>query len=277
MAYPNYPNYGTFSSAAEINPPPQYTGTENQKPSKPHQPLFSGQGYASVSAAEDDFLHGPTLSQADPDIRRNFIKKVYSILTAQLLGTATFSLIFTSVSSIQAFLFRNSWVVLLSCFGAILNILALCWKRHSYPTNYLLLLSFTLLESVGLGTLISFYSFTVVLQALFLTLGIFVALTLFASQTRYDFTSLIPYLGAALWALIIIYFIQTFFPFSSGLNLAIAIGSAFIFSAYIIVDTQLIMNRLNPEEYIVASVELYLDVLNLFVALLRIFGSSEQD
>ncbi|KAJ9057193.1 hypothetical protein DSO57_1024955 [Entomophthora muscae] len=266
-------------AGSHLNPPPQYEEDSHKKPSpstySQQQPLISNQGVSSVD--EDDFMYGPTLSQADGEIRRNFLKKVYAILTAQILGTALFSFMFYSVNSVQLFLFRHTWVVYLSCFAALLNIMVLFWKRHSYPTNFILLSSFTFLESIGIGTIVSFYKSTVVLQALFLTLGIFLALTLFVSQTRYDFSSFAPYLGAGLWVLIILSFIQIFFPFSSGFQLAIAIGSAFLFSAYIVVDTQMIMNRLSPEEYIVASVELYLDIINLFVALLRIFGSSDRD
>jgi hypothetical protein len=54
---------------------------------------------------------------------------------------------------------------------------------------------------------------------------------------------------------------------------------AFIFSCYIIFDTQLMMGgghryALDPEEYIFASLNLYLDIINLFLFILQIIGNA---
>ncbi len=54
-----------------------------------------------------------------------------------------------------------------------------------------------------------------------------------------------------------------------------AIFTAILFSAYIVYDTQQIIKRASPEEYILASVELYLDVINLFLAILRILDNRD--
>ena len=72
--------------------------------------------------------------------------------------------------------------------------------------------------------------------------------------------------------LVIVSMVAMFFPFSSGLHTLLAYFSALLFSAYIVFDTQNIIKRVSPEEYILSSVELYLDVLNVFLAILRILG-----
>ena len=56
---------------------------------------------------------------------------------------------------------------------------------------------------------------------------------------------------------------------------------AFIFSLYIIYDTQVMLGgnhkySLSPEEYIFAALNLYLDIINLFMYLLSIFGGSRK-
>lgn len=61
------------------------------------------------------------------------------------------------------------------------------------------------------------------------------------------------------------------FPSSSG-ELLLSIFGAGLFSIFIIVDTQLIMHRSSPEDYMLATVELYMDILNLFIHILRILG-----
>lgn len=59
---------------------------------------------------------------------------------------------------------------------------------------------------------------------------------------------------------------------SSSAELLLSIFGAGIFSMFIIVDTQMIMHRTSPEDYMLATVELYMDILNLFLHILRILG-----
>ena len=118
----------------------------------------------------------------------------------------------------------------------------------------------------------SFYEVRIVLQALILTLGIFLALTLFACQTKYDFTSWIPYLFGGLWALILFGFMAAFFPYNSTAELIYSGIAALVFCGYILVDTQLVMRHYHVEEEIAAAISLYLDVINLFLSILRILN-----
>lgn len=128
-----------------------------------------------------------------------------------------------------------------------------------------------------MSVIVTFYDSKVVLQALILTLGIFFALTLFACQTKYDFTSWLPYLFGALWILILAGFIGIFFPHTSTPELIYGIGGAVIFSGYILVDTQLVMRHYHVEEEIAAAISLYLDVINLFLSILRILNSQSNN
>src|SRR6201992_4488376 len=108
------------------------------------------------------------------------------------------------------------WV---SLFGAIGFMLLTFWKRKSYPTNLIFLGVFTALEAYTISVITSFYESRIVLEALIFTLGIFVFLTAFAMQTKYDFTSWMPYLFGALWVLIIFGFMAAFFPHWSTMEL----------------------------------------------------------
>lgn len=64
--------------------------------------------------------------------------------------------------------------------------------------------------------------------------------------------------------------VQIFIPFNETLDLLIAYASVLLFSGFILYDTQMIMKRLNVDEYVVAVLSLYLDILNLFLNILRI-------
>lgn len=220
---------------------------------------------------------GGTVAEATLDIRMSFIRKVYSILTVQLLLTAGLSSLSFFSTGYRNWIQSNSWMMWLSLFGAIGFMLLTFWKRKSYPTNMIFLAGFTGLEAYSISVITSFYESRIVIQALILTLGIFVGLTLFACQTKYDFTNWLPYLFGALWVLIIFGFMAAFFPGGKTIELVYGVVAALIFSGYILVDTQLVMRHYHVEEEIAASISLYLDILNLFLAILRILNSQNNN
>ncbi|KAJ2816630.1 hypothetical protein FBU31_006508, partial [Coemansia sp. 'formosensis'] len=79
----------------------------------------------------------------------------------------------------------------------------------------------------------------------------------------------------SLWAVILVGFVQIFLPFNKTFDLVMAVVIALVFCGYILYDTHMIMHRLSPDEYIIASLDLYLDVVNLFLAILRILNNRD--
>merc|ERR1712126_24792 len=135
--------------------------------------------------------------------------------------------------------------------------------------NLILLAAFTIVESYTIGVLVSFYDVAVVLQAFFLTAGVVVGLTAFTFQTKRDFSHWGTGLMAGLWILILGGFMQIFVG-GEVTETAMAVGGALLFSGFIIFDTQMIMTRVSPEDYITATIELYLDIVNLFIEILKV-------
>jgi len=254
--------------------PPSY---EDQPSTSRDQDALLGGPRSSEDNIPDDFKFGGSVAEATIDIRMQFVRKVYSILTVQLLATAALSSVSFFNQSYKHWIQSNQWMMWLSLFGAIGFMLLTFWKRKSYPTNLLFLAGFTGLEAYSISVIVSFYQSRIVLQAVLLTAGLFIGLTLFACQTKYDFTSWMPYLFGSLWALILFGFMAAFFPYNSTVELAYSGIAALIFSAYILVDTQLIMRHYHVEEEIAASISLYLDILNLFLAILRILNSQQNN
>lgn len=71
-------------------------------------------------------------------------------------------------------------------------------------------------------------------------------------------------------------------PCSKYTMIGYGVAGALVFSLYIVYDTQLMMGgshkySLDPEEYVFASLNLYLDVINLFLYILMIVGGSRSD
>ena len=228
-------------------------------------------------ALADDFKFGGSVAEATLDIRMQFVRKVYTILSIQLFATAALSSLSFFSKGYKTWIQTHPWMMYVSLFGAIGFMILTFWKRKSYPTNLIFLAGFTALEAYSISVVTSFFDSKIVLEATVFTLGIFIALTLFACQSKYDFTSWIPYLGIALWGLILFGLMSAFFPHTSNMELGYGILAALLFSGYILVDTQLIMRHYHVEEEIAASISLYLDIINLFLAILRILNSQQNN
>ncbi len=70
-------------------------------------------------------------------------------------------------------------------------------------------------------------------------------------------------------------FVGVFIPFSSTMNLIYAVIGTLLFSGYVVYDTYLINSRLSPDEFIMGSISLYLDFVNLFLNILRLLSSMQ--
>ncbi|KAM8973574.1 protein lifeguard 4 [Pelodytes ibericus] len=221
------------------------------------------------SSIEDDFNYGTNVASASIHIRMDFLRKVYSILFVQVLLTTVTSAVFLYFDSIRNFVHESPALLMISAIGSLGTIIALTIYRHQYPVNLYLLFGFTLLEAVTVGIAVTFYEVSVVIQAFILTTAVFFGLTVFTFQSKRDFSKLGAGLFAGLWILIIAGFLRFFF-YSNTVEVAIAAGGALLFCGFIIYDTHLLMHKLSPEEHILASINLYLDIINLFLHLLRL-------
>ncbi|BFZ08765.1 hypothetical protein BsWGS_11804 [Bradybaena similaris] len=219
----------------------------------------------------DDFMYGSNVASAHIYIRMGFMRKVFGILAAQLLVTTVMAALFMVSEPVQEFVQGSHWMLTLSLFGTIGVLFALMWKRHETPTNYILLGIFTLMEAYAVGVIVTFYKVPSVVEAFTLTLGLTVGLVLYTLQSKRDFSSWHAPATMALYGLILASLMQVFLPIPA-VHLGISLAGAALFCVFIIVDTHMLMSKLSPEEYILAAINLYLDILNLFLYILRILG-----
>ncbi|KAL8838208.1 MAG: hypothetical protein Q9170_002251 [Blastenia crenularia] len=268
--YQAAPQRDSFEEPSYTQAPPSYQAEASRD-------TLLGQPRSEDDNVPDDFKFGGSVAEATLPIRMQFVRKVYSILTVQILATMALSSVSYWSESYKNWIQSNAWMMWVSLFGAIGFMLLTFWKRKSYPTNLLFLSGFTALEAYSVSVIVSFYQTKIVLEALIITAAIFVALTIFACQTKYDFTNWLPYLFGGLWVLIIFGFMAAFFPYNSKIDLVYGLVAALIFSAYILVDTQLVMRHYHVEEEIAAAISLYLDIINLFLAILRILNSQQNN
>ncbi|KAJ7418888.1 Protein lifeguard 4 [Willisornis vidua] len=201
------------------------------------------------SSIEDDFNYGSSVASASVHIRMAFLRKVYSILSIQVLLTTVTSAIFLYSTGVKEFVYERPAFLLISVFGSLAIIVALTLYKHQHPVNLYLLFGFTLLEALTVAITVTFYDVSIVLQAFILTTAVFLGLTAYTLQSKRDFSK---------------------FGAGETVELVFAAAGALLFCGFIIYDTHLLMHKLSPEEYILAAVNLYLDIINLFLHLLRL-------
>jgi len=211
-------------------------------------------GSSPFQGGEESGYGGMGSSFSDKAIRLNFVRKVYSILTVQLIVTMGF-IGFFFIPSVAKFSQQNPallWVAM--AFSIIMMLALVCVPsiRRKSPHNLIFLGLFTLCEGWLIGAICSTYEVTEVLIAVGMTAGV---------------------------VFILAGFIAAFFPQTRTTRLVFAIIGAIIFSLYIVFDTQMMMGgnhkySLDPEEYVFAALNLYLDIINLFLYILQIIGSS---
>jgi len=218
---------------------------------------------------EKDFNYNNNVAGASKYVRLGFMRKVYGLLAVQLTITTIIGAVCLFTPGVKAVVQGNSWLLLPACFLSLGLLVALHIKRKETPINLILLAAFTVVEAYTIGVLVTFFDQHVVIQAFFITAAVVIGLTAFTFQTKRDFSNL----GAALYTGLLVLILGGFLQIFIGNELtetAMAVGGAFLFSLFIIFDTQMIMTRLSAEEYIVATIQLYLDIINLFIEILKI-------
>jgi len=228
------------------------------------------------SSIVNDFMYGSNVAQCHVKIRMGFLRKVYGILSVQLiLSTVTAGIIRFSPWS-HFHIRENPWVVMVMLFSSMVLLVCLHIKRKETPVNFILLGFFTFSEAFTVGVIVTYYDQVVVLQAFILTTLVVVGLTVYTLQTKRDFSKWGAGLFAGLLVLIIGGFLQIVLA-SAWLETVMAIGGALLFCGFIIYDTHVIMHQLSPEEYILATINLYLDIINLFLHILRILDAARKN
>nr|CAD1819814.1 unnamed protein product [Ananas comosus var. bracteatus] len=217
-----------------------------------------------------------------PQLRWAFIRKVYAIVAFQILATAAVAAAVNFVHLVRAFFLSHTpaslAVLIVIVISPLLVLLPMVYFRERHPINLLLLGLFTICISFAVGIACLTASGKVVLEAALLTFVVVVGLTLYtfwAAKRGYDFNFLGPFLSAALLVLMIYCLIQIFIPLGKIGSTIYGCIAAIVFSGFIIYDTDNLIKRHTYDQYVCAAISLYLDIINLFMALLTAFSATD--
>lgn len=227
--------------------------------------------------------------EADVDINKDindkiqsgFVVKVYGILLYQLSICGVLIALSMTFDWYKTFIINNPsflYVAVIPCF--IIVLLPCCFPKvfNIVPLNYILLTIFTLGMSYTVSIYTAFSTSQNVIVALILTMIMVVGLTIYAWKSEKDFTIYGGALFIALTLLVFSSFLMWFFPRVTIVEIILDIIGLLVFAIYLIYDTQLLMNNkryhYESDDYILAAINLYLDIINIFIELLSIMNNT---
>ncbi|WP_133406803.1 Bax inhibitor-1/YccA family protein [Parashewanella tropica] len=163
----------------------------------------------------------------------------------------------------------------LSIGGLILLFVTL--RKAEGASGIFWIFAFTGMQGASLGYILNHYLAlangpSLIMQALGLTSAIFVGLSFYALTTKKDFSFLRGFLFAGLIVMIVAGVVNIFLG-NSMLFMVTNAGIALLMTGFILFDTSRIVNG-GETNYIRATISLYLDFLNLFIALLNLLGAN---
>lgn len=220
-------------------------------------------------------------------IRANFISKVYSILFFQLLFASALIAWFTFHEPTKSYFKQTGalWLYAALAVGMIVYFILICIEstRRSFPMNFILLALLTVAYGLIAAIMSARFSAVTVLCAFGATAFATLSIIILAKFSPFDLTTC----GCGLFVLGLIHLVVSLLliiilvpmGYANTSALIIAGLGAFLISLYMMFDLQLIMGgrsaELSPEEYILAAVLLYIDIIQLFQYMLILFGSRD--
>lgn len=203
--------------------------------------------------------------------RATLVRRTYSLVLVSVICTmvgATFGL---SQPRLMQAVAAHPFIAFLCVLAPLLLATR---KKAEFPMNIGLVLLFTFVEGVFISPMLYVYGQQqpgLITQAAVLTLGAFGILTAYAFVSRRDFSAWGSFLMVGLWVLIGTMVLNFFFR-NELASLWIASVTVLLFSGMLIYDTWRLRNVYGPDEYVGAAVQIYLDLLNMFMAILRLLG-----
>ena len=231
---------------------------------------------------------GQTATQAEIDEGlRSHMLKVYNYMASGVLLTGAISmLVFQWVAGDveAANLLYNSplhWVIMLSPL-AIVFAMSFGANRMSLTMLQALYWTFAVLMGVSLSWIFMVYTGTSIARIFFITAGMFGALSLYGYTTKKDLSGWGTFLFMGVIGILIASIVNIFLQ-SEMMMFVISVIGVLVFAGLTAYDTQKIKEiyfqgygqEATAKLSILGALSLYLDFINMFLFLLRLFGSRE--
>lgn len=219
-----------------------------------------------------------TMSAAFPVLMR----KVYLWMTLALAITGITAYYVATNETILTAIFTNKilfWGLIIAELALVFGLSAAI-NRLSLTTATLMFVLYSVINGATMSFIFLAYTMSSITSVFFITAGTFAAMALFGYFTKTDLSSMGKILLMALIGIIIATLVNIFLK-SSGLTLILNYLGVLVFVGLTAYDTQKIKQMLlmapdagegAQKVALLGALSLYLDFINLFIYLLRIFG-----
>lgn len=207
--------------------------------------------------------------------RATLVRRTYLLVFASVLVTIVGAAFGMSQPGIMQAIARHPFITMLCMFAPLM--LAMKF-RDAFPANLGLVFLFTFVEGLAISPILYVYGRAnpgVIGQAGILTASAFGILTLYAFASRRDFSALGVFFTVGLWVLIATSLLNLFFQNQTA-SLWLAGATVLVFSGLLVFDTWRLRNVFGPGDYVQAAVAIYLDLLNMFLAILTLLGGRRE-
>lgn len=217
----------------------------------------------------------------------SLLKSVYMWLFAGLLLTAGVSFGVSQSPALLNFFLGNPFSLLILAGAQIFVAISLSARtenmREGKAVGFFLL--YAALTGITFGSIFVVFSASAITKAFLSASAVFLGASLYGTFSKKNVRSMGRYLFMGLWGILIATLLNMFF-YSSTMDLMISIAGVVLFTGLTIWDTNKIcdINRRFGSEMssseltklgVVGALDLYLDFINIFLYLLRIFGRSD--
>ena len=218
----------------------------------------------------------------DRSVASTLMRSVYYWMAGALVITGLTAMLVAGNEALMALVFGNSavlWGLIIAELALVIGLSAAI-NKLSFAAATLLFILYSVLNGVTLSVIFVVYTASSIASTFFITAGMFAALAVFGSVTRKDLSGIGRFMFMALIGLIIATIVNIFMH-SEMIYWITTFAGVLIFAGLTAWDAQKIQ-QLFAEAYdvdestqklaLLGSLTLYLDFINLFLYLLRLFG-----
>ena len=219
----------------------------------------------------------PSLAQAIPVRsgveRATLVRRTYGVVFLGVIITCIGAAFAMAQPALMGAVQQHPFITMIAVFAPLWMVMR---NPRQFPQNVALTGLFTFAEGVWLAPLLVYAESNqpgVINQAALLTLGTFGALSMFAVFSRRDFSAWGQFFTVGLVVLFITMLLNMFFR-SATAALWLSAAAVFVFGGLLVFDTWRIVRSgtYGEDDYVAAAVQIYLDLLNMFLAILSLLG-----
>lgn len=205
--------------------------------------------------------------------RATLVRRTYGLVFVSVIITMLGVAFCLSQPSLFAAVAKHPFITMIAMFAPLWMAMR---ARRDFPRNIIFVFLFTFIEGIFIAPFLALAEARVpgiIGQAGILTLTTFGVLSLYAVVSKRDFSAWGSFFIVGVWVLIATSLLNFFFR-SELASLWIAGGTLLVFSGLLVFDTWRIVRsgQYGPDDYVPAAVNIYLDLLNMFLAVVSLLG-----